>query len=125
MFQVNNKDTRTTSLKFNNKETGVFIDNFEHISHLFLLFFLINFGHICDALRDLVPFVQFKKREKRPWRRVTFSKAYFKQVYFKFTLSNFTKSNTPPWVFFTNCTNGTKLRKTSYICLLEQRISRI
>ena len=28
----------------------------------------------CDALRDLVPFVQFKKREKRPWRSVTFSK---------------------------------------------------
>ena len=34
-----------------------------------------------DALRDLVPFVQFKKREKHPWRSVTFS--------------NFTKSNTP------------------------------
>ena len=32
---------------------------------------------------DLVPFVQFKKREKHPWRIVTF------------------KSNTPPWVFFT------------------------
>ena len=29
---------------------------------------------ICDALRDLVPFVQFKKREKHPWRSVTFSK---------------------------------------------------
>ena len=27
-----------------------------------------------DALRDLVPFVQFKKREKYPWRSVTFSK---------------------------------------------------
>ena len=26
----------------------------------------------CDALRDLVPFVQFK-REKHPWRSVTFS----------------------------------------------------
>ena len=23
---------------------------------------------ICDALRNLVPFVQFKKREKNPWR---------------------------------------------------------
>ena len=22
---------------------------------------------ICDALRDLVPFVQYKKREKHPW----------------------------------------------------------
>ena len=29
---------------------------------------------ICDVLRDLVPFVQFKKREKHPWRRVNFSK---------------------------------------------------
>ena len=29
---------------------------------------------ICDALRDLVPFVQFKKRKKHPWRSVTFSK---------------------------------------------------
>ena len=29
---------------------------------------------ICDVLRDLEPFVQFKKREKHPWRRVTFSK---------------------------------------------------
>ena len=29
---------------------------------------------ICDALRDLVPFVQIKKREKDPWRSVNFSK---------------------------------------------------
>ena len=28
---------------------------------------------ICDVLRDLVPFVQFKKREN-PWRSVNFSK---------------------------------------------------
>ena len=26
----------------------------------------------CDDLRDLVPFVQFKKREKYAWGRVTF-----------------------------------------------------
>ena len=25
---------------------------------------------ICDALSDLVPFAQFKKREKHPWRNV-------------------------------------------------------
>ena len=36
---------------------------------------------ICDALRDLVSFVQFKKSEKHP--------------------SNFTKNNTLLWVFFT------------------------
>ena len=29
---------------------------------------------LCDVLRDLVPFVQFRKREKRPWKSVTFSK---------------------------------------------------
>ena len=28
----------------------------------------------CHVLRDLVPFVQFQKREKRPWRNVTFRK---------------------------------------------------
>ena len=37
---------------------------------------------MCDALCDLVPFAQFKKREKHLWRSVT-------------------KINTPPWVFFT------------------------
>ena len=26
----------------------------------------------CDALRNLVPFVQFKKREKHPWMSVNF-----------------------------------------------------
>ena len=30
--------------------------------------------HKCGALRDLVPFVEFKKREKHPWRSVNFSK---------------------------------------------------
>ena len=43
---------------------------------------------IRDALRKLVPFVQFKKREKHPWRSVICSKA-----------CNLTKSNTPPLVF--------------------------
>ena len=31
-------------------------------------------GNKCDALRDLAPFTQFKKREKHSWRSVTFSK---------------------------------------------------
>ena len=30
--------------------------------------------YICGALRDLVQFIQFKKREKHPWRSVNFSK---------------------------------------------------
>ena len=29
---------------------------------------------ICDVLRNFVPFVQFKKHEKHPWRSVNFSK---------------------------------------------------
>ena len=28
----------------------------------------------CDALCNLLPFVQFEKREKHPWRSVNFSK---------------------------------------------------
>ena len=36
---------------------------------------MIIFGKaICGALRDLIPFVQFKKRKKHPWRSVNFSK---------------------------------------------------
>ena len=49
--------------------------------------------HMCDAWRDLVPIVQFKKREKHPEKNVTSSKVTF--------LLNVTKSNIPPWVFFT------------------------
>ena len=30
--------------------------------------------HICGALRDLLPFVQFEKHEKHPRRSVNFSK---------------------------------------------------
>ena len=28
----------------------------------------------CDALRDFLPFVQFKKHEKHPWKNVTLCK---------------------------------------------------
>ena len=35
---------------------------------------MINLVLKCDTLRDLVTFVQFKKREKHPWTSVTFSK---------------------------------------------------
>ena len=51
--------------------------------------FTSSLNHICGALRDLVPFAQFKNREKHPWWSVNFSKV------------NFAKINTPPWVFFT------------------------
>ena len=38
----------------------------------------IHLKNICisDALRDLVPCVQFKKRGKHPWGSVTFSKVF-------------------------------------------------
>ena len=36
---------------------------------------------MCGALRDLVAFVQFKKREKHPWRSVNFSKVKFYKCY--------------------------------------------
>ena len=47
--------------------------------------YLSRLHEVQDFLRDMVPFVQFKKREKHPWTSVTFS----------------IKSNTHPWVFST------------------------
>ena len=38
-------------------------------------------SYICDALHDLVPYVQFKKLEKHPWRSVNFSKFRFFKLY--------------------------------------------
>ena len=32
------------------------------------------FQHKCGELRDVIPFVQFKKREKHPWKSDNFSK---------------------------------------------------
>ena len=54
---------------------------------------------ICDALGDLVPFVQFEKREKHSWRSVTFSKP---ATLLKLTLLHGCFSR------FLNGTNGTK-----------------
>ena len=64
---------------------------------------------IWDALRDMVPFVQFKKHKRTP-----VDECYF---WWSCRACNFTKSNTSPWVFFTflNCKNGTKSRKASHI----------
>ena len=35
---------------------------------------MVRKQNVCDVFRALVPFVQLKKREKHPWRSVTFSK---------------------------------------------------
>ena len=56
----------------------------------FLLLLVYNW----DALRNLVPFLQFEKREKHPCRSVTLNK-------FQASACNLTKSTTPQWVPFT------------------------
>ena len=66
---------------------GVLVNLVYGLCWMFLL-------RICDALRDLVPFVQFEKREKHPRRSVNFSKV-------SASACNVTKINTLPWVFFT------------------------
>ena len=57
-----------------------------------------------DALRDLVPFVQYKKLKNT-----------HEGVLILVKLQASAKSNTPPCVFFTffNCTNGTKSSNAS------------
>ena len=42
-----------------------------------IIFFLQIIFTICDALRDFVPFVQFEKRKKHTWRKVTFSTGFY------------------------------------------------
>ena len=60
-------------------------DYFLSYSPIFILVGFCCFPFsLWDALRGLVPFVQFKKPEKQPWRSDTFS----------------TKSINPLWVFF-------------------------
>ena len=56
-----------------------------------------------DVLRDLLPFVRSKKREKHSWRRLQ------PTTLLKVTLLHGCFSR------FLNCTNGTKLRKTSHM----------
>ena len=61
----------------------------------------------CDVLRDLVSFVQFEKREKHPWRSVTFSKALLKVTLLHGCFSR-----------FLNCTHDTKSRNASQIWMM-------
>ena len=64
---------------------------------------------LCDALRNLVPFVQFKKHEKHLLRSATFSKAASSlQLYLNVTLLHGCFSR------HQNCTNGTKSCKASH-----------
>ena len=55
----------TTNLIFliiNNKETQLTVPMLTSVNFYVYLLFTLNYR--CDALRDLLPFVQFKKREK-------------------------------------------------------------
>ena len=58
---------------------------------------------ICDALRNLVTFVQFKNLKKPPWMSAIF------KTLLKVTLLHVCFSR------FLICTNGTKSRKTSHL----------
>ena len=73
--QINSINSKkTTSLV---KPTNLFLRRNYHNFFLFVYYrlrFHINELQICSALRELVPFVQFKKREKHPWKSVNFSK---------------------------------------------------
>ena len=55
---------------FFNKVAGLGLIYRLHLRYIF------TFSHrnICDTMRDLVLFEQFKKREKHPWMSITFSK---------------------------------------------------
>ena len=72
--------------------------------------FLISDVYMCDALRDLVPYVQFQKSKKHPRRGATFGKLEAQPAtLLKVTLFDGYFSR------FLNCTNGPKSRKTSHI----------
>ena len=75
----------------------IFLNSFGRLIFYGKIFFCRKRTYICDALRDLVQSVQFK----RPWRSVTS----------KVTLLHGCFSR------FLNCTNGTKSSKTSHIYL--------
>ena len=76
-------------------------------------YWVYNGGNIrtsnSGALRDLVPLAKFKKRQKHPWRSVTFSKV----AGFSFTLLKVTLRGC--FSCFLNWTNSTKSRKTSHM----------
>ena len=79
---------------------------------------------ICNALHDLVPFVQFKKREKNPWRSVNFSNvAGLKPAtLLKLTLLHRCFSH------FLNCTYDIKSRNALQLmitAMLDQRKQRV
>ena len=72
------------------------------------IFWVFN---LCDSLHNLVPLVQIKKRGKHPWRSALLVKLQAFSPHLKLTLLHGWFSS------FSNCTNGTKSRKTLHIHL--------
>ena len=76
----------------------IFITN-QPFNWSMILSWVLSSMKVWNALRNLAPFIQFKKREKYPWRSVT-------------TRLHLCIS------CFLNCINGTKSRKASHIWYL-------
>ena len=67
---------------------------------------IIGYQKDIIALHHMVPFVQFQKREKHPWRSVTFDKMAESNTLLKVTLSHGCFSR------FLNCINGIKIAQS-------------
>ena len=98
LIKVNNRNTTKrceicSKLTIKNVVLVFLLLILEHVSRIFLVFPLLTLNRYmlarfvvtwkcmsidglinCDALCDLVPFIQFQKREKHRWGIVTFSK---------------------------------------------------
>ena len=70
MFKVNNRNTRTRCEICSSshwRRSGISIVNFEQISHLVLVFSIVNFEHVIAGWEWILPFivsVDFKTRNK-------------------------------------------------------------
>ena len=69
---------------------------------------------ICGALCNLLPFVQFKKREKHPWRSVAFSKVACRCMQKPATLLKVTLLH-GCFSQFLNCAHATKSRNAPHL----------
>ena len=90
--------------------------------HFIVRFLKFFFRIICDALRNLEPFVQFKKREKHPWSSVAFNKVAGRlkpTTLLKVTLLHECFSR------LLNCANSTKWRKASHRKPLRSFVARL
>ena len=92
-----------------------FIHIFEHMNSHSPLTWLWLKQKKFDSLRNLVPLVQFKKREKHPCRRDTFSRAagWSLQLYRKY------HSSMGVFHVFFNCANDPNSPKASQIIIYQ------